>query len=290
MHLARYYPDVFEVVNDWDFSLDSPFPEEHNRNRGAKLYDLVLQGIGLCTELRASKCIIMCAMNWNMSEGHAQALIQVASEHQTEIRINTLRPTEPRHFQLLPTPSQYFKFFHHLIRYTNQLVMGDPILAVLCGVQSQGCLCGITSMQIRSKTPEGTVPVSPCVYLHELKTGDLLKDNIIDIVNSPSFQEMHHRRKAVPIYCRELDCEFLETCRGGCAARALLINKSLNEPDPYCPKIAVLSEAQIPEFPQKPVVEHGVRVHENYLCTWIGEPNLETVCPGQTAKGPSPSR
>lgn len=47
----------------------------------------------------------------------------------------------------------------------------------------------------------------------------------------------------------------------------------LNKPDPYSPAIARNMGIQLPVFPQGLEIGHdGVRVHENYLCTWIGKP------------------
>ena len=38
LKLEQLYPHVVDLLNDIDVSLDSPNPEEHNRNRGASLY------------------------------------------------------------------------------------------------------------------------------------------------------------------------------------------------------------------------------------------------------------
>ncbi|HIE27151.1 TPA: SPASM domain-containing protein [Candidatus Poribacteria bacterium] len=184
-----------------------------------------------------------------------------------------LKPTHPYHHNLCPTASRFFEAFSYLINKTTQVVMGESILAAICGVVSEGCPCGITSMRIHSKTIEGRIPVSPCVYLHDYKVGNLLTDDIFEIVNSPSFKAFRHRRKEIPKKCHELNCKYLESCRGGCAARAYLVNGDLNELDPYCPTIYEMSGFPLPEFPSSVVVGHeGTRVHENYLCTWIGKP------------------
>ena len=199
-------------------------------------------------------------------------MLEVAREYDAEIRINPLKPTENHHKNLFQTTEQFYSTFNYLIKNTNPVVLGEPLLAASCNYRGDGCPCGITSMRINSKTPEGKVPVTPCVYLHAFKFGDLLTQDIFEIVNSEPFQTMRKRNKKIPRQCKNLDCEFIDSCRGGCAARAFLINGTVESPDPYCIKIAQAKGIAIPEFPKKSPYHEGVRVHENYLCTYIGKP------------------
>lgn len=50
-------------------------------------------------------------------------------------------------------------------------------------------------MRINSITPDGKIPVSPCVYMHDYRVGDLLKDDIFDIVNSEQFKAFKIRKE-----------------------------------------------------------------------------------------------
>lgn len=60
------------------------------------------------------------------------------------------------------------------------------------------------------------------------------------------------------------------SCRGGCAARALLVNGSLDSRDPYCPDDATLVELAQAMPPQElRISPDRIRVHEKYLCTVI---------------------
>jgi len=272
VYLHRHFPDIFRLVNDWDVSFDSPFKIEHDANRGTNIYDLAVKSLDVCTEEKVPKAIITCLMNWNSDIYHLSAFLQLAKEHRAEFRINTLRPTDPWHYSMLPTVEQFYKSFNYLLNETEQIVIGEPILAALCDVESDGCPCGTHSMRITSKSISGKVPITPCVYLYSHKVGNILEDNLSELVNSYHFEEIRHRREEIPKLCHELDCEYLEKCRGGCAARALLITGDINNPDPYCPQLAERSSYKIPEFPQVKAGHEGIRVHENYLCTWIGKP------------------
>jgi len=46
-YLEKMYSDDMPLLNDVDISLDSPFEEEHNKNRGASLYKLAHKAIGV---------------------------------------------------------------------------------------------------------------------------------------------------------------------------------------------------------------------------------------------------
>jgi len=108
--------------------------------------------------------------------------------------------------------------------------------------------------------------------MHEYSTGDLLSEDILDIVAMPTFREFAERRKTVPADCHDMDCEFIEYCRGGCAARTFFCHGRIDARDPYCPKEYIAQTGKRPALPVRPTigVGHGVRVHDNYLCTWIG--------------------
>jgi radical SAM protein with 4Fe4S-binding SPASM domain len=260
-------------LNDIDFSLDSPFPEEHNQNRQANLYQTVISSLQSAKEAGIDCGIIMCGMNWNMTHRHINAFLQLAREMDCEMRINLLKPTDSEHTELLPTRRQFLEAFAYLTQESDQVVVGEPILAALMEIDSGGCPCGISSFRIHSMTSDGRVPISPCVYLHRYKVGNLLTEDIFDIVSRDEFKMFRSRLKLLPLVCRERDCRFSPICRGGCAARAELVAGDFFAPDPYCPYEELRDAGSLPKYPIKPAVGHkGIRVHENYLCTWIGKP------------------
>lgn len=175
------------------------------------------------------------------------------------------------------TVGQYYKGFSLLMSLTDQVDLGEPPLATVTNHEhAKGCPCERTSFRIHSITPNGKIPVSPCVYLHDYKVGDLVQDNLSDIIRSPQFKTLRRRNahpEAIP-GCE--DCPVIDKCRGGCAARSYLHNvhktgtRNLFVKDPYCP-IEVAPDMN--SFPQKPTIDDSVTlVHRNYLCTWIGKP------------------
>ena len=278
--LEQLFPESVELLNDIDVSLDSPNPEEHNANRGAALYNQALKALDICTDHGIDHTIIMCAMTWNFSGDHIDRLIEIAKAHDSHVRINPLKPVQKEHMATLPSRRMFYEGFSKLMNACNQVDLGEPLLATAAAHPGKGCPCGRTSFRIHSITPDGKVPVSPCVYLHDYKVGNLLTDDIFDIVNSPHFRTFRRRNGNPELVEGCAGCSEIETCRGGCAARSYLHHlhehgeRSLFVKDPYC--IVEAREEmgdEFPSFPQRPhVPEDKVMVHRDYLCTWIGEP------------------
>jgi radical SAM protein with 4Fe4S-binding SPASM domain len=280
VYLARKHQHVLRLLNDVDVSLDSPIAEEHNRNRGALLYDTALRALDVCRDHGIDCSIILCAMTWNFSPRHIDALLDLAIREHAIVRVNPIKPVEPRHLDVFPTVGQFYAGFHRLMARTEPLDLSEPVLAAATGYAVCGCPCGRMSLRINSITPDGRIPVSPCVYVHDYQTGDLLLDDLATIVRSGSFdafRSRHAHPEEIP-GCRE--CRFLPICRGGCAARSYYWNlhhtgrKTLLVKDPYCPADFLDSaEGRSLKLPNiSHVVGETKLVHKDYLCTWIGRP------------------
>jgi len=280
IRLDRDHRSTVRLLNDIDVSLDSPDPDEHNRNRGAELFPQAIEALEICRRHAIDHTVILCAMTWNFSAAHIDAAVEIARRYDAHIRINPLKPVEYRHMAVTPSPRLFYEGFARLMSQCEQVDLGEPLLATVCGHPGKGCPCGRTSFRIHSITPDGQVPVSPCVYMHEYKTGDLLKDDLLDIVQSPQFRAFRRRNGNPHVVAGCGGCEYLSTCRGGCAARSYLHQlhergvRSLFARDPYCLRdYRESADGVLPAFPQQPPIsQEKVLVHRDYLCTWIGRP------------------
>ena len=266
----------FSKLNDVDVSLDSPYEQEHNQNRGAELYYDAIKALELCKKHGIDHTIIMCSMNWNFTKDRILALVNLSKTYGANIRINPMKPVEPKHMSIVLKPEQYYEGFSALMELCDQIDLGEPPLAAVTNYSNaKGCPCGRTSFRIHSITPDGKIPVSPCVYLHDYKTGDLIVDDLYDIIRSDQFKTFR-RRVAHPEMIPGCNgCLMLKKCRGGCAARSYLDNahkngeRSLFVKDPFCPVDINPSHG----FPQNPTLSSDIHlVHMDYLCTWIGKP------------------
>ena len=280
IHLERDHNAAFRLLNDIDVSLDSPYAGEHNRNRGSSLYSMAIQSLEICQRYGIDHTVIMCAMKWNFSPAHIDRIVEIAHRYDSHVRINPLKAVQKEHMDQVMDRATFFDGFSRLMSQCTQIDLGEPMLATACGASAKGCPCGRSSFRIHSITPEGEVPVSPCVYLHDYKVGNLLTDDIFEIVYSPQFRSFR-RRNANPDQIPGCDgCEYLQVCRGGCSARSYLHKlhetheRSLFVRDPYCIREEKAHRnGTFPAFPQRPSIpQDKILVHRDYLCTWIGKP------------------
>lgn len=276
VYLSENHSDEFKLLNDIDVSIDSPYENEHNDNRGKNIFHLALKALETCASNNIERTIIMCAMNWNFKEDRIRALVNLAKSYGANIRINSLRPTEKKHMKLVPSFEQYYEGFSLLMELCEPVDLTDPILSgVTKNQKSKRCPCGRTSFRIHSITPDGKIPISPCVYLHDYKVGNLVVDDIFELINSRQFKAFRIRNKNPDLIEGCKDCNIINLCGGGCAARAYLYNantagtKSLFVRDPFCFKDVTVNY----DFPQNPtILDEAHLVHKDYLCTWIGQP------------------
>ncbi len=243
----------------------------------ASLFEVALEAIKICREYNIDRTIVMCGMRWNLTEKHMDALIEVARANETLIRINFMKPTEKKHIDIVPDAESFYCATQRLLASCKVIEMGEPLGSVVSGESSRGCPCGTKSFRIHSITPNGTVPVSPCVYAHDYKVGDLLKDDLVDIIDSPQFKTFRKRRFTPESIDECRGCQYLEQCRGGCATRAYLWSKfnDKNKPmesvrDPYCFRDFKGDTTSVPLVWTR---QDAVLVHRDYLCTLIVDPS-----------------
>lgn len=273
-YLIRNHFEEFKMVDEWDLSLDSPFQQEHDENRGIKLYNLVITSLNHLKLQKVNFSIVMCLMNWNSTPKHAELFYKISKLYSCELRINTLKPVNPSHFMLLPSVKQTIDFIKELNKYYNQNSCSDPSLSFGLDGITNSCPCGIDSFAISGKKEDGAIMISPCVYLQNHMVGNLLNEDISDILEKEPFAIMRERHNNYQIQCREINCKNINVCRGGCAARAYLINNDIKSADPYCP---LLFQNRNYDEQFKLNTNNSIntsKVHENYLCTWIGRARI----------------
>jgi radical SAM protein with 4Fe4S-binding SPASM domain len=285
--LLRLYSDhrwSFDLLNDVDVSLDSPFEEQHNKNRGARLYHQAIESLRLCRDAGKPHTIIMAGMIWNFTPDHITRLVELAVEYQANVRINPVKPVEPAHMEIALPPLMYYAGFQHLMELCDPVDLGEPPIAAMTDFEHvRRCPCGRTSFRIHSITPDGHIYVSPCVYMHDYKSGyDLLEHDLAEIIESPQFRVFRQRNANPQMVEGCAGCNLLAACGGGCVARSYLhhlhttLDRTMLARDPYCPVRIQPKQS----FPQRPKLNTSEKlVHVDYLCTWIGRPRLRSASP-----------
>lgn len=272
--LKKIFPDCLPLLNDVDISLDSPYEKEHNRNRGGDIYKYAIEALNICKECHIDSGIIMCAMNWNFTKDRIDELIKIAKRYNSNIRFNIIKPINKEQVQLVPSKEQVLDGYKYLFEQCNTIELSEPVLTAVTDTdKAHGCACGIYSMRINSITPEGKIPISPCVYMHDFRVGDLLTEDICDIINSKQFDIFNIRKVNYKKIEDCSQCSIGEICRGGCFAMAYTYHKwkdgvtDIYVKDPFCFKNSnvILENIEFEKCTKQ-------LVHENYLCTWIGKP------------------
>src|SRR5437867_4956002 len=261
LHLYRDHREAFALLNDLDVSFDSPFEEEHNRNRGADIYRQAIEALRICRAHGLPHTCIMCGMKWNFSLRHIEALVELAKRHDANIRVNPVKPVEPKHMDIALPAEMYFDGFARLFELCRPIDLGEPPLAAVTDyAHARRCPCGRTSFRIHSITPDGGIYVSPCVYLHDYKSEfDLLKHDLAEIIESPQFRVFRQRNRNPEHIEGCAGCDLLRQCGGGCAGRSYLHHlhttgiKTMLSRDPYCPK----DVHPVESFPQQPELLTG---------------------------------
>lgn len=277
LHLYHKHKHVFDLINDFDISLDSPYEEEHNENRGAKIYGQAIKCLEICQKEKKPHGVIMAGMNWNFTTKHLTALVELCKKYEANVRINVIKPFNKEHYKTILNIEQFYEGFKLLMQLCDSVDIGETLLRTAVQLEHKGrCPCGVTSFRIHSITPAGEIYVSPCVYLHDYKSRlNLLDHDLSEIIRSPEFRVFRQRNAHPELIEGCIGCELISYCGGGCAARSYLHNailtsrKSFTQKDPYCIKNL---EKKI-DFQIAKLVDTGENlVHIDYLCTWIGKP------------------
>jgi radical SAM protein with 4Fe4S-binding SPASM domain len=210
------------AFHDVEFSLDYPTQAEQDAQRGPGNWALVHQQAERCVRLGVPVTIIAVMMKPNYLR--LADVARVAKRFGAPLRVNVYQAVRSDVYAL--TYEEYWNGFERLFAQTDVIAIGEPLVRAMAGLPPLRGGCGVGTVRV---TPRATT--QPCVYWPG--SGEPLSDLILagsDILSSAPFE----LARTVPRACQS--CEFLESCRGGCAGRRRL-QGALLEPDSYCPII-----------------------------------------------------
>lgn len=220
--IAVLEDDDLRAFHDIEFSLDYPSQAEQDAQRGPGNWSLIHQQVERCVTLNVPVTIVAVMMKSNYRR--LADVARVAKPFGAPLRVNVYQSVRSDLYAL--SYEEYWEGFRHLFAETDVIAIGEPLVRAMAGLPPLQGGCGVSTVRV---TPRATT--QPCVYWPGL--GEPLSDLIsagIDIVNSTPFEQA----RALPQTCGE--CEFRDSCHGGCSGRRRLQGK-LTEPDFYCPII-----------------------------------------------------
>ena len=210
------------AFHDIEFSLDYPTEEEQDAQRGHGNWELIQQQANRCVRLGVPVTIVAVMMKSN----HLRLadVARVAKKFDAPLRVNVYQAVRSDIYAL--SYEEYWEGFRRLFEETDVIAIGEPLVRAMAGLPPLRGGCGVSTVRV---TPRATT--QPCVYWPG--PGEPLSELIserLDILDSAPFEQA----RTIPEACR--DCEFRESCHGGCAGRRRL-QGALLQPDYYCPII-----------------------------------------------------
>jgi radical SAM protein with 4Fe4S-binding SPASM domain len=214
--------DELGTFHDIEFSLDYPTQAEQDAQRGPGNWALIHHQAKRCLRLHIPVTIIAVMMKPNYLR--LADVARVAKQFGAPLRVNVYQTVRSDVYAL--SYEEYWEGFRRLFEETDVVAIGEPLVRAMAGLPPLRAGCGVSTIRV---TPRATT--QPCVYWPG--SGEPLSDLISAGTNILSSTPFEHAR-TLPQACNQ--CEFRESCHGGCAGRRRL-QGALLEPDCYCPII-----------------------------------------------------
>ncbi|MEM4332147.1 MAG: radical SAM protein [Candidatus Micrarchaeia archaeon] len=266
--LAKFvqHVELIKKLNDVDVSIDFGESKLHDNFRGFKgAWKLAVDTLDLCNSNSISRTIVTVAMNINFNENNMELILKLASEYNSNIRINILRPTYPGLKKYVVEPLQFYKVMKWLLQNTYVVSISDVLFSsILRENKYKGDFVGKSSMRILENGE-----ITPSTYLIDAtwRTSNIFTDNI----SLRAFKFEILEKNPVPVRCTK--CSLASQCMGGTIDRRILWGRTLLERDPYCPS---LNNIALNYFDDINIVydvsKNNTFVHEDYLPTIILKP------------------
>ena len=210
------------AFHDIEFSLDYSTRAEQDAQRGDGNWALIHQQAERCLGLDIPVTIIAVMMKSNYLR--LAEVARVAKQFDAPLRVNVYQAVRSDIYAL--SYEEYWEGFQRLFEETDVIAIGEPLVRAMAGLPPLRAGCGVSTVRV---TPRATT--QPCVYWPG--SGEPVSDLIsagANILGSVPFDQV----RTLPQTCNQ--CEFRESCHGGCAGRRRL-QGALLQPDCYCPII-----------------------------------------------------
>ncbi len=222
-HSAAILSDQeLRAFHDIEFSLDYANEAQQDAQRGPGNWALIHEQAARSVSLGIPVTIIAVMMKSNYLS--LADVARVAKQFGAPLRVNVYQSVRTDIYAL--SYGEYWEGFRRLFAETDVIAIGEPLVRAMAGLPARAGGCGRTTVRV---TPRATI--QPCVYWPGIgEPLSVLLTLGADVTETRPFEDA----RALPQACEP--CVYLESCRGGCAARRR-IQGTLHEPDHYCPII-----------------------------------------------------
>ncbi|MBU0768411.1 MAG: radical SAM protein [Proteobacteria bacterium] len=257
--------DIKRRLSDVDISIDFPDKDRHNAfRRHPQAWEWAIRALEILVEVRMQRTIAVCVTSRTSNQDIMQ-MLRLANKYGTCLRFSWYRNAGRGVKELQVSAERAWQIIEFL---SDKAVFGclDSVFAGPLGVKSSPCPGARFSARIHQ---DMNVTAYPFLQGQQWSAGNILHPEVdlVKVYNSDAFVRIRNRE--VP-FCE--NCEFAESCAGGCITRAILHSGGLNEIDDYCP--IRYGQMRAVERSRDKIVMHkqGNLVHEGYLCTTILRP------------------
>ncbi len=248
-----------ECIDEVDVSLDFATHKAHGEFRGQpQAFTWAMEMLDYLKKYNKLITIVFLGSKANSSKKNIKKIFKIGKKYDAIMRMNIYRPVSPNQ----EVNDKFFLSYEKLIDIVSfigkkykVLSLSDSLLNSIFQVNTKVYdATGKSSLRI---LPDGSITPSTYLISQEYKVKTIREPNVLhDISFTDTLKEVK------PAKCE--GCIFEENCKGGVIDRRMLVYKTLDHVDPYCP---FLGKRKLP----KPIkVEENIgriSVHDGYLPT-----------------------
>lgn len=265
LKMRRNAKRILRSLSEVDVSLDFWVGHRHNTLRNhAQAFEWAIDTIRQCVAEGIDTTIVIMGTNETLHIDNLKGIFKLAEETGCYVRINIYRPVSNNSF----ATTDYFllkRAIKWILAHHKVVSLCDPLFSALILKKKFLDASGSSSLRI---LPDGSVTPSTYLISDEWRTAHIIDTDLGEITFAGPFESGVINGR-IPVRCRS--CEGRDLCGGGTIDRRYLWNKTLSEPDPYCP---LLNHDTCTDWfhPEGVNLVKGPSIHDGYLPTMIFAP------------------
>jgi len=259
------YNSFMTAIDEVDISLDFADHKKHNALRGVdNAYSMALKTAELCQRTEKISTFVMLGIEETLEIENLNSIFQLAKEFNAFVRINIYRPISDQGFDS-PKFESIIRSLDWIFENHYVVSLSDSLINSLYNNQeSKRAHSHAKSLRILS---HGDITPSTYLVTPEWVASNIVEENVLNtLLLTKPFQVFE--KAPIPRNC--MQCQLVESCKGGTYDRRILFYGTLEERDPYCP-FRYYPDYQLPQK-QISYEANGPAIHADYLPTLIFKP------------------
>lgn len=227
----RCYEIVKKYIAEIDVSIDFCDDKKHDNIRGkVGAYQGAIDTLAFCEKNGIQATIVFLGVEETMNKGNLKGLFDIARKYNSYLRMNLYRPVRDNTGYASPSLSKVLETLDWIYENEKIISLSDPFFGATCTKNGlHGDPTGKSSARI---TQDGKIYPSTYLLQGNYCIGHIEDESaLVELLQKDVIFEIE--RAICPDDCQ--GCSLYERCKAGAVDRRLLVNKTLNSRDPYCP-------------------------------------------------------